>query len=63
MIIIKFLLYILIPACNNNHYGEDCRKPCNCESQCDAVSGFCSRSCVAGKMKDNAGVCSVSKCQ
>ena len=48
-------------ACNSDHYGEDCRKPCNCQSQCDTVSGVCPGSCVAGRMKDNTRVCSVGK--
>ena len=35
--------------CNQTHYGAGCQSDCNCQSNCNDVTGHCPTQCVPGK--------------
>jgi hypothetical protein len=38
--------------CSNGNFDVGCLTPCNCDTQCHAITGKCLSNCVAGKMGD-----------
>lgn len=46
--VLHFVMFYVVPACQDGSYGENCRMTCECgDSPCDPVTGQCN--CPVGK--------------